>query len=117
MSIVLENHPFVQRIRAERAIVHAVNSCREVVCAELFGTSEKAIARWYARIPVSVKRRGSVIHLRESLREAGQITKLASNGSHRGAMLPERVQAERVSAAVDRVIAAATEVSATDTTR
>ena len=117
MTIASENHPFVQRIRAERTIIYAVNGCREVVCAELVGTSEKAIARWYASIPGRVKRRGSVIHLRECLREAGQITKLASNGSHRGAMLPERVQAERVSAAVDRVIAAATEVSATDTTR
>ena len=41
MSMSVDNHPFVERIRAERAIISAVNGCRPVVGAELAGTSEK----------------------------------------------------------------------------
>lgn len=106
------NHPFVERLRAERAIVSAVNGCRAVVGMELAGTSERAIARWFEGIPVEVRGRESVLRLREQLMAAGQTTKLASNGSHRGAMLVETARREAIDSAIERVRKATTDVCA-----
>ena len=104
------DHPFVERIRAERAIVSAVNRCREVVGMELAGTSERAIARWFEGIPVNVRGRQPVLRLREELIEAGRTAKLASNGSHRGAMLAATVRREAMDSAVARVRKATADV-------
>ena len=106
------DHPFVERIRAERAVVSAVNGCRGVVGIELAGTSERAITRWFEGIPVDVRGRESVLRLREQLMAAGQTTKLASNGSHRGAMVAETVRREAIHSAIERVRKAATDVCA-----
>ena len=97
------NHPFVQRIRAERAMVSAVNSCGSVLGAELAGTSEKAIAAWFGQIPVHLRSREEVMRLRERLKEAGQTAKLASNGSHRGAMLAWSVRRDAIESAIELV--------------
>ena len=112
MSRSKANHPFVERIRAERAIVSAVNGCRAVVGMALAGTSERAIARWFDGIPADVNGRASVLRLRERLMEAGQTTKLASNGSHRGAMVAETVRREAIDSAIERVRKAAADVCA-----
>ena len=108
----VEEHPFVERIRAERAMITAVNGCRSVVGAELAGTSEKAIADWFGRIPVALKCRVEVGELRLRLEEAGRATKLASSGSHRGAMIAERVRREASADAVELVERAVSEVLA-----
>lgn len=106
------DHPFVERLRAERAIVSAVNGCRAVVGMELAGTSERAIARWFEGIPTDVKGRESVLRLREELMEAGRTAKLASNGSHRGAMLAAVVRREAMDSAIERVRKATADVCA-----
>ena len=97
------NHPFVERIRAERAMVSTVNDCRSVLGAELAGTSEKAIAAWFGQIPVHIRNREEVIRLRKRLKEAGQTAKLASNGSHRGAMLAWSIRRDAIESAIDLV--------------
>lgn len=107
MTASWAKHPFVERIRAEREIVSLVNACRPVVEAELAGTSKKAVARWFERIPADVRDREAVGRLRDRLVEAGQTTKLAGNGSHRGAMLAEGVRRDAMEAAIDLVRAAA----------
>ena len=99
----VEEHPFVDRIRAERAIVSSVNRCRGVVGVELAGTSEKAIADWFARIRVEMRRREEVGVLRIKVEEAGRTTRLASSGSHRGAMIAERVRREAAENALESV--------------
>ena len=109
------DHPFVERIRAERAIVAAVNSCRAVVGIELAGTSERAIVRWFEGTPPAVRRRASVLRLRDELVAAGQTAKLASNGSHRGAMLATIVRREAMDSAVERVRRATADVRAGET--
>lgn len=98
-----ERHPFVERIRAEREIIAEVNSYQSVLTAELVGTSEKAIADWFERIPTAVRMRTEVGDLRERLVEAGQNTKLASGGSHRGAMVGATVRREAVRSSILRV--------------
>ena len=99
----VEEHPFVDRIRTERVIVIAANRCRGVVGAELAGTSEKAIADWFVRIPAEIGRREEVGVLRRKLEEAGRTTRLASSGSHRGAMIAERVRRDAAEDAVESV--------------
>ena len=110
--MVIGRHPFVERIRAEREIITAVNSCRSVLMAELAGTSEKAIADWFQRIPPAVRKRDEVRNLRERLDEAGQITKLASNGSHRGAMVGATMRRDAIKSSIDQVKQALARVSA-----
>ena len=96
-------HPFVDRIRAERAIITAANRCGGVVGAELAGTSKKAIVDWFERIPSGVRRREEIGVLRVRLAEAGRVTRLASSGSHRGAMIAQRVRREVLVEALESV--------------
>ena len=103
LAMRAEDHPFVDRIRAERAIVRAVNRCRGVVGVELAGTSEKAIAEWFVRIPFQVRRGEDVVVLRRKLVEASRDMRLGSNASHRGAMVAERVRREVADDAIDAI--------------
>ena len=107
-------HPFIERIRAERRIISVVNSCEVTVPAQLAGTSVKSIARWFEGIPVNIRQREDVQVLREKLEEAGQATKLASNGSHRGAMVAERVRRDALNSAISNVERAVQELSTAD---
>lgn len=86
---MVDEHPFVERIRFERAIVSAVNRRRPLLRATLVGTSEKAIARWFEQIPDEFRGHRALVELGRQLREAGQFAKLTSSGSHRGAMVAE----------------------------
>ena len=106
----VEEHPFVERIRAERAIVTAVNGCRGVVGVELAGTSEKAIEDWFDQMPVAMRCRVEIGVLRVKLEEAGRTPRLASRGSHRGAMIAERVRRDASEHAVEAVEQAASDV-------
>ena len=106
----VNEHPFVERIRIERAIVTAVNKCRNILSVELVGTSEKAIANWYGRIPDEVRCHEEVSVLFRRLNEASRVTRLSSNGSHRGAMLAERVRSSASMEAVEFVEQAISEV-------
>ena len=99
----IEGHPFVERIRAERAIVTAVNRCRGVLGVELAGTSEKAVARWHDRIPEGLRCRAEVRMLLLRLNEAGRGMRLASSGSHRGAMVAEWIRRDASADAVESV--------------
>ena len=100
MTVEPNAHPFVERVRAEREIVSAVNACRPVLKAELTGTSTKAISAWFGEIPSSVRNREDVLALRQRLNEAGRIARLASSGSHRGAMVGERLRSEVIESSV-----------------
>ena len=106
----LKEHPFLERIRAERRIISAVNYWHVAGGVQLAGTSKKAIERWFERIPVQVQQRKDVRALRERLQDAGHETKLASNGSHRGAMVAERVRRDALDAAIRSVESAVHEV-------
>lgn len=105
-----EKHPFVDRVRAERAIIAAVNRCRDIIGVELAGTSEKAIADWFSRIGAEMRGRDEVGGLRLRLEQAGRATRLASSGSHRGAMIADRVRAEAFEEAVASVEQAVVDV-------
>lgn len=112
LIVATGRHPFVERIRGEREIITAVNSYRSVLIAELVGTSEKAIADWFQRIPTAVRMRDEVCDLRERLVEAGQITKLVSSGSHRGAMVGATMGRDATRSSIVRVKDALVRVSA-----
>lgn len=103
-------HPFVERIRAEREIVSAINACRPVLKAELAGTSPKAVAAWFREIPSSVRNREDVRALRQRLDEAGRVARLDSSGSHRGAMVGERLRPDAMESSVRLVRIAARRV-------
>ena len=106
------DHPFVERIRAEREMVAAVNAYRSIFVAELAGTSAKAVTAWFDGVPPAVRHRDEVRILRERLVEAGRSAKLASTGSHRGAMVGERLRRAAVERSVTLVKTAASRVLA-----
>ena len=105
-----ERHPFVDRVRSERAIIAAVNRCRDIIGVELAGTSEKAITDWFGRIRGEMRCRDEIGVLRCKLEEAGRTTRLASSGSHRGAMIADRVRREAFEEAVASVEQAVVDV-------
>lgn len=110
VTMAPEDHPFVKRVRAEREMVAAVNACRSIFFVELAGTSPQAIAAWFRRIPSGVQKHNEVRILRERLDQAGRIAKLASNGSHRGAMTGEHLRRDAIEESVRLVTSAARRV-------
>jgi len=80
-------HPYIRRIRAEREILQVINEHADYFSAELRGLSNVAIEKWFSTIPQDNKERHGVVGLKDRLVYLGNVTKLASNGSHRGAMI------------------------------
>ncbi|MCZ6803048.1 MAG: hypothetical protein O7D86_03705 [Proteobacteria bacterium] len=80
-------HPFLKRIRTERTIISLVNKWSDYFDSDLTGLSREAVRVWFNGISKPIRSKESVKRVRDRLEYIGQLSKLASNGSHRGAMV------------------------------
>lgn len=80
-------HPFLTRIRTERTIISLINKSSSYLGSELTGLSKEAVEAWFNGIYEPIKLTESMTKVRDKLEYMSRLTKLASNGSHRGAMI------------------------------
>ena len=97
-------HPYIRRIRAERRILRCINQQRALFGSELAGLSAAALDRWLQTMPGDVKASLGK-DLASRLYYVGRLTKLSSNGSHRGAMLAPPPNEAIVAAVIDELTA------------
>ena len=81
------SHPFSHRIHTERKVLSTINYYSSYFGSQLAGTSQRAIECWFQRIPEKRRLRNDTQKIRSQLDYLGRITRLASSGSHRGAMI------------------------------
>jgi hypothetical protein len=77
-------HPFVTRIRAERALISAVNRIPNLGDRPLAGLSKAAVSQWAAfgmnrKLPQPIRQ-----HIIETLLTVSERLRLGSTASHRG---------------------------------
>lgn len=84
MSIV---HPFLKRIRTERVIISLINEQSGYFSSELTGLSTEAVRAWFNGITKPARSNQDTKAIKDKLEYIGKLTKLESNGSHRGAMV------------------------------
>lgn len=87
-------HPFIRRIRTEREVLAVINSHKSLFNNELTGLSPDAVESWFTKMPEEVKTLDSISKIKAKIISIGRFTKLASNGSHRGAMVAMPTNAE-----------------------
>jgi len=80
-------HPFLKRIRTERAIISLINEQCGYFGSELTGLSIEAVRGWFNGISEPVTASQDMKAIKNKLEYLGKLTKLESNGSHRGAMV------------------------------
>ena len=96
-------HPFLKRIRTERFIIGLINGRHDYFRSELTGLSREAITAWFDGISETIRSNKDVGKLRDKLEYVGQISKLASNGSHRGAMIAPAPNEEVIKQLIDEI--------------
>jgi len=83
----MSTHPFIRRIRAEREILAVINAHSERFGCELSGLGVAAIEKWSTNLPEDVFPPATKSVLLQKLVSISTLTRLSSNGSHRGAMV------------------------------
>jgi len=88
----------------ERAIIGLINERSGYLKAELTGLSVEAVKTWFDGVSETARLNSDIKGVKDKLEYIGRLTKLESNGSHRGAMVAPAPNEEVVGQLVNEIV-------------